>query len=72
MTYKYQLTWKVQNEYYCGHLTEQSEHTSCVLSFPLQLVGLNPLEEVTYTMPARLQILQRQSIALSTDQKIYM
>lgn len=56
----------------CGHLIRQSEHTSCVLSFLLLLVGLNPQVEVTYTMPARPQILQRRSIALSVYQKIYM
>lgn len=48
--------------------TGKSGHTLCVLSFPLQLVNLNPLVEVAYTMLVPPQILQKQSIALSVEQ----
>jgi hypothetical protein len=48
--------------------TGKSENTLCVLSFPLQLVNLNPLVGVAYTMLVPPQILQKLSIALSVEQ----
>jgi len=48
--------------------TGKSEHTLCVLSFPLQLVNLNPLVEVAYTTLVPPQILRKLSIALSVQQ----